>query len=302
MIVVSSIARHAMHGPGLEVERSAGAATTSSLQRRLARIAELELRAPRVDVPRLVLRRGGTAGSATRPPSRTASCPTYVSVSRPDRARSPTACRPAAPRSPSASRSIEVRRVDAHRGEQSPALDAPARTAQRRGAASACSPSARSPRARYATQPASAASSGNVVVSWSPRSGSRASALVVEHVDAGVHPLGSIGASRKPAIVSSSPTRTTPNGERTCETTIVAPRRATRCASEQRGEVDVDQLVAVQREDGAALAPVRRGEAKPAAAPEPLRLAHGDDLGPEPARARARTALPDRRRRRRSRA
>ena len=52
---------------------------------------------------------------------------------------------------------------------------------------------------------------------------------------------------------------------------------------EQRAEVDVDELVAVQRQDVAALLPPLRRELDPAAAPEPLRLLDGDDLGPSPA-------------------
>ena len=50
---------------------------------------------------------------------------------------------------------------------------------------------------------------------------------------------------------------------------------------EQRLEVDLDELVAVQREHVAALLPRSRGELDPAAAAEPLRLLGGDDLGAE---------------------
>ena len=52
---------------------------------------------------------------------------------------------------------------------------------------------------------------------------------------------------------------------------------------EQRVEVDVDELVAVQREDVAAPDAAARGELDAAAATEPLGLLGGDDLGAEPA-------------------
>src|SRR5262245_16656868 len=47
---------------------------------------------------------------------------------------------------------------------------------------------------------------------------------------------------------------------------------------EERRKVDVEQLVAVEREHGAGLLAVRRCELQPAAAPERLGLADGDDL------------------------
>src|SRR5205823_2500418 len=53
---------------------------------------------------------------------------------------------------------------------------------------------------------------------------------------------------------------------------------AARVVREQGLEVDVEELVAVQREDVARLAPLLRGEADPAASPEPLRLLRYGDL------------------------
>ena len=50
---------------------------------------------------------------------------------------------------------------------------------------------------------------------------------------------------------------------------------------EQRLEVDLDQLVAVQRVDVAALVPLARRELDAAAAAEPLGLLRRDDLGAE---------------------
>ena len=50
---------------------------------------------------------------------------------------------------------------------------------------------------------------------------------------------------------------------------------------EQRCEVDVEELVAVQREHGAVLLPFRRGELQPASATERFLLADGLDLGAE---------------------
>ncbi len=52
---------------------------------------------------------------------------------------------------------------------------------------------------------------------------------------------------------------------------------------EQVAQIDPEQLVAVQREDGAALAPQGRCEAKPAASAQRLRLSDGGDLGTDPA-------------------
>ena len=50
---------------------------------------------------------------------------------------------------------------------------------------------------------------------------------------------------------------------------------------EEAAQVDVEQLVAVQRVDGPLLRAMRSGEAQAAAAAERLRLADGDDLGAE---------------------
>ena len=95
---------------------------------------------------------------------------------------------------------------------------------------------------------------------------------------------GTRASSRKPRTTFASSTSTTPNGDFGCATAIVAPRPRARCALEQAREVDVDQLVAVQREDVAASPRCElRGELDAAAAPEPLRLLGGDDLGAEPA-------------------
>ena len=52
---------------------------------------------------------------------------------------------------------------------------------------------------------------------------------------------------------------------------------------EELPEVEVDELVAVQREDRALLPPVRGGQAQPAAAAERLGLADRDDLDAEAA-------------------
>ena len=101
---------------------------------------------------------------------------------------------------------------------------------------------------------------------------------------------------------SSSSSSTTPNGERTCETTIVAAAPRARCRSSSVAQVDVEQLVAVQREHRPALAPVRRREAEPAAAAERLRLADRDDLGAEAASSLLEQRLAAARRTRRSRA
>src|SRR5262249_57370800 len=54
-------------------------------------------------------------------------------------------------------------------------------------------------------------------------------------------------------------------------------RRRARVFVEQRPEVDVEELVAVQREAGAVLPPPRRGEAKTRAAPARLLLPHRAD-------------------------
>ena len=79
----------------------------------------------------------------------------------------------------------------------------------------------------------------------------------------------------------SSVTSTTPNGELTWATTIVAAAPERCVLGGERREVDVEQLVAVQRQHRARLAPARGREPQPAAAPERLRLADRVDLGAE---------------------
>ena len=64
-------------------------------------------------------------------------------------------------------------------------------------------------------------------------------------------------------------------------TVIVAAPPASRWRASSAVEVDRDELVAVQREDVAALAPLLRPEADAAAPPQPLRLLGRDHLGAE---------------------
>ena len=75
-------------------------------------------------------------------------------------------------------------------------------------------------------------------------------------------------------------------------TVIVAAAPPPRWCSASAREVEVDELVAVQRVDVALVAPRRRGEAQPAAAAERLRLLDGHDLGAEARELLARTAAP----------
>ena len=91
---------------------------------------------------------------------------------------------------------------------------------------------------------------------------------------------GTLPASSKPWTTSSSSTSTSPNCDFGRATVIVAsaPRHG---AARAGREVDVDQLVAVQRVDVPGLPPLAGGEAQAAAAAEPLRLLGGDDLGAE---------------------
>ena len=79
----------------------------------------------------------------------------------------------------------------------------------------------------------------------------------------------------------SSSRSTTPNGDRTWETTIVAAAPVRSCSPSERGEVDVEQLVAVEREHRSALLPPRGRELQAAAAAERLGLPHRLDLGAE---------------------
>ena len=65
-------------------------------------------------------------------------------------------------------------------------------------------------------------------------------------------------------------------------TTIVAAALRLAVPLEQRREVDVQELVAVQRVDVTLLPPRAGGETQAAAAPERLRLRHRHDLGPSP--------------------
>ena len=96
--------------------------------------------------------------------------------------------------------------------------------------------------------------------------------------------------SLKPVTTSSSSSSTTPNGDAGRATETVGGGAGLTVPREQRVEVDVDQLVAVQREDVAALRALLRGELDPAAAAEPLGLLGADDLDPEPAELSRKTS------------
>jgi hypothetical protein len=74
---------------------------------------------------------------------------------------------------------------------------------------------------------------------------------------------------------------TTPNCDFGCATVIVASAPPAG-ARQQRAEVDIEQLVAVQGIDVAAALAQARRELDPAAATEPLGLLGGHDLGPRP--------------------
>ena len=73
---------------------------------------------------------------------------------------------------------------------------------------------------------------------------------------------------------------TCPNCDGGCATVSVAS--APVAPFEERGEVDVDELVAVHREHVAALAPCFGRVADPASAPEALGLARAGELDAEP--------------------
>ena len=77
--------------------------------------------------------------------------------------------------------------------------------------------------------------------------------------------------SLKPVTRSSSASSTTPNGEAGRATVTVAAAPVSRCRSSSAVEVDVDELVAVQREDVALLVPLPRRELDPAAPAERAR-------------------------------
>ncbi len=62
---------------------------------------------------------------------------------------------------------------------------------------------------------------------------------------------------------------------------IVAAAPVPTWCSEQMPEVDVDELVAVEREDRARLEALRGRMAQPAASAQRLGLTRGDDLDPE---------------------
>ena len=109
--------------------------------------------------------------------------------------------------------------------------------------------------------------------------------LLAEDVDAAADPLV-------------EPRRLAKAGDQVVVEVDHAERRAQRDDRDRRGrgalaveaqqgrEVDVDQLVAVQREQVALLAPRRRREADAPAPPERLRLGDRDDLGAEAAERR----------------
>ena len=120
-----------------------------------------------------------------------------------------------------------------------------------------------------------------------------------EHVDAAVHPVRIVAGLREPrddVVVSDlddgEPRSRTRDRNRCRRSTLTVP-------AEQRGEIDVDQLVAVQRVDVACLRALSGRELDPAAATEALGLLGTDDLRAQSRRVRRRTLLPARRRTRR---
>src|SRR5206468_11319826 len=102
-----------------------------------------------------------------------------------------------------------------------------------------------------------------------------------EHVVAAVHPERDLAAFAKAAHdirfvdVDEPELRPGARDSDRCE------RAAPAMCSEQRREVDVDELVAVEREQVSVLVAAPRSELDPASAPEPLRLLRRHDLRPE---------------------
>ena len=83
-------------------------------------------------------------------------------------------------------------------------------------------------------------------------------------------------------IVPSSSTSTTPNGGADLRDDDRPGGAARLVFGEERAKVDVEQLVAVEREHGPCLLPPGGREPEPAAAAERLVLPHRVDLGAEP--------------------
>src|SRR5712691_6384085 len=108
-------------------------------------------------------------------------------------------------------------------------------------------------------------------------------AFVIEHVDAGAHPLGQerrfAETGDRVVVVQLD------DGEGRAHLRDDERRRGATPAMvfEQLAQIDAEQLVAVQRIDRTALLPMLCGEAKPSPTPERLVLADGDDLGAEAA-------------------
>src|SRR5206468_12272368 len=106
---------------------------------------------------------------------------------------------------------------------------------------------------------------------------------LAEHVDAAADPLSLelrclAEAGHPLALEVDDPERRPKRDDRDRRRGAGRPLRL-----EQPAEVDVDELVAVQGEDLTRLTARRCREADASAAAEGLRLAYGDDLGPDPA-------------------
>ena len=167
------------------------------------------------------------------------------------------------------------------------------RTPRRAAAPSACSRSATAPCGGNARSEPSAASSGKIVVSWSPCSGSARSPRRREHVDAAVDPVRQLRRLVEAGDDSSSSRSTRPNCDGGLRDGDGRGRAARAMPREQRCEVDVD---AARRRSSPARRRLSRavpgGEADPASAAERLRLADADDLDAEAGEVVARTPAP----------
>src|SRR3954451_1012720 len=198
--------RHAVDGAGLEAEVRRRRDDLLA-QHGLPHLSELDLRAPRLDVPRLVLHAVELQAEGLARTDEQHLADEAVGLG-PDQLPAPRLVDPARVDRPRVE-AEQVRRLRAHAGTAASSGCARTNSSASRSCFGVLTVSQKLV-LRYAAIFPSAASSGNVVSSWSPRSGRRSRHSSSSTYTPELTHCGSTGASRKPVTVSSVAPAPTP--------------------------------------------------------------------------------------------